>query len=47
MSPYSKGGFRKSRKLQYDYFRQILGYSMLGIGLTLVFLMLMLKFSWS
>ena len=47
MSPYSKGGFRNSRKQQYDYFRQILGYSMLSIGLTLVFLMLMLKFVWS
>lgn len=47
MSPYSKTAFRESRRAQYGYFRKILGYSMLGIALTLVFLMLMLRFAWS
>lgn len=47
MAPYSKENFRKSRLAQYGYFKHILQYSMLGIALTLVFLMLMLRFAWS
>ena len=47
MSSYSKGAFRSSRQNQYHYFKQILGYSMLGIALVLVFLVLMLRFAWS
>ncbi len=47
MATYSKNAFRESRRAQYKYFRQVLYYSILGIILTLVFLMLMLRFVWS
>ncbi len=47
MATYSKTEFRDSRKTQYDYFRQILYYSILGIAATLVFLMFMVRFAWS
>jgi len=47
MSTYNKGDFRDSRKQQYKYFLGILQYSIIGIALTLIFLMLMVRFAWS
>ncbi len=47
MATYNKGDFRDSRKTQYGYFKHILQYSIMGIALTLIFLMIMLRFAWS
>lgn len=47
MATYKKTDFRDSRKDQYHYFLKILQYSMLGIALTLIFLMIMLRVAWS
>jgi hypothetical protein len=47
MATYSKTQFRDSREAQYNYFRQIIFYSILGIAATLVFLMVMVRFAWS
>ena len=46
MVPYDKNEFRKTRKSQYGDFKQILQLSLFGIAATLVFLALMLKYSW-
>lgn len=47
MATYKKSDFRHSREDQYHYFKSILQYSMLGIALVLIFLMIMLRFAWS
>ena len=47
MTTYSKSGFRSTRQQQYVYFKKILNYSILGIALILIFLMLMLRFVWT
>jgi hypothetical protein len=47
MATYKKTDFRDTRENQYHYFLKILQFSMLGIALTLIFLMMMLRFVWS
>lgn len=47
MATYNKGNFRASREDQYKHFLSILNYSILGIALVLIFLMIMVRFAWS